>query len=325
MQSRSKSAGLRQVSSVAFMVAVQLGYSVAAQASCGSAFCGVNTNWDAQGLWTQPGLRADLRFEFIDQDQPRHGSDEVAFGEIERHHDEVRTLNRNWLLNLDYGFDTQWGVAVTLPVANRDHDHIHNHHEAGGVEHIPEAWNFTEAGDVRVLGRYRMNAAGGVKFGLKLPSGDYEVDNDEGELAERTLQPGTGTTDLLLGGFYQGSNKGAPLQWFTQVLWQQALDERADYKPGYQLAMDAGINYGLAHNLDGLLQLNVQIKGRDSGADAEREDSGAQTLALSPGLSYAVTHSTRIYGFVQLPVYQYVNGVQLTADMAYVAGVTMAF
>ncbi len=247
-------------------------------------------------------------------------------GEIERHHDEVRTLNRNWLLNLDYGFDAHWGVAVTLPVANRDHDHIHNHHDDLVVKNIsPEAWNFTEVGDARVLGRYRMNDAAGVKFGLKLPSGDYEVANDEGDLAERSLQPGSGTTDMLLGGFYQGGNKGAPLHWFTQVMWQQPLDERADYKPGYQLAMDAGIDYALAQNLSGLLQLNVQIKGRDSGTDAEREDSGAQTLALSPGLSYAVTHDTRIYGFVQLPVYQYVNGVQLTADVAYVAGVTTAF
>ncbi|MBI5461292.1 MAG: hypothetical protein HY941_03810 [Gammaproteobacteria bacterium] len=325
MHTHSKSAGARRLAVVAIAVAVQLGYSVAAQASCGSAFCGVNTSWDAQGEWTQPGLRADLRFEFIDQDQPRHGSDKVAFGEIERHHDEVRTLNRNWLLNLDYGFDAHWGVALTLPVANRDHDHIHNHHEAGGVEHIPEAWNFTEVGDVRVLGRYRMTQAAGVKFGLKLPSGDHEVANDEGDLAERTLQPGSGTTDILLGGFYQGGNKGAPLHWFTQALWQHPLNERADFKPGYQLGIDAGIDYPLAQNLSGLLQVNVQIKGRDSGADAEREDSGAQTLALSPGLSYAVTRSTRVYGFVQLPVYQYVNGVQLTVDRAYVAGVTMMF
>lgn len=326
MQTHFKTAGLRQVSIVAFMVAVQLGYTTAAQASCGSAFCGVNTSWDAQGEWTQPGLRADLRFEFIDQDQPRHGSDKVALGEIERHHDEVRTLNRNWLLNLDYGFDTQWGVAVTLPVANRDHDHLANHHhDDGDEEQVPEAWNFTEVGDVRVLGRYRMNSASGVKFGLKLPSGDHEVANDEGDLAERTLQPGSGTTDILLGGFYQGGNKGTPLHWFTQVLWQQPLNERADFKPGYQLALDAGIDYALAQNLSGLLQVNVQIKGRDSGAEAEREDSGARTLALSPGVSYAIARGTRIYGFVQLPVYQYVNGVQLTADRAYVAGVTTTF
>ena len=45
-------------------------------------------------------------------------------------------------------------------------------------------------------------------FGLKLPTGKYDVTNDEGEQAERTLQPGTGTTDLLLGYYW---NSGAPL------------------------------------------------------------------------------------------------------------------
>lgn len=319
MQSNSKPASVWQVSIVALTVAAQLGFASVAQASCGGTFCGVNTHWDAQGLWARPGLRADLRFEFIDQDQPRHGSDKVALGEIERHHDEVRTLNRNTLLNLDYGFNARWGVAVTLPIMNRDHDHFSNEEQA------PEAWNFTEVGDVRVLGRYRMSAAAGIKFGLKLPSGDYEVANDEGELAERTLQPGSGTTDVLLGGFRQGGKKAAPLHWFAQALWQQPLAERAAYKPGYQLGIDAGIDYPLTRKLSGLLQVNAQIKGRDSGAAAAREDSGARTLALSPGLSYAVAHGTRIYGFVQLPMYQYVNGVQITADMAFVAGVTTTF
>lgn len=325
MQAYSQAAGPRWIPIVAFMVAAQLGYTTAAQASCGSAFCGVNTNWYAQGFSDKPGLRADLRFEFIDQDQPRHGGDKVALGEIERHHDEVRTLNRNWLLNLDYGFDARWGVSVTLPVTDRDHDHVLNHHEGGEEERIPEAWNFTEVGDARVLGRYRVTDAVGVKFGVKLPSGDHEVANDEGELADRTLQPGSGTTDILLGGFYRSGNPGDRVRGFAQVLWQQALNERADYKPGYQLALDAGMGTALARNLSGLLQLNVQIKGRDSGVAAEREDSGAQTLALSPGLSYAVAHGTRIYVFVQVPVYQYVNGVQLTADRAYVAGVTTTF
>jgi hypothetical protein len=38
---------------------------------------------------SRPGLRADLRFEYIDRDQPRSGTQNVAVGEIPRHHDEV--------------------------------------------------------------------------------------------------------------------------------------------------------------------------------------------------------------------------------------------
>jgi len=32
-----------------------------------------------------------------------------------------------------------------------------------------------------------------------------------------------------------------------------------------------------------------------------------------------------VYGYVQLPIYQYVNGVQLTADWAALAGVSWRF
>jgi hypothetical protein len=42
---------------------------------------------------------------------------------------------------------------------------------------------------------------------------------------------------------------------------------------------------------------------------------------LSPDASYALTTYVQLYGFVQLPLYQYVNGTQLTADWSAVAGI----
>jgi hypothetical protein len=38
-----------------------------------------------------------------------------------------------------------------------------------------------------------------------------------------------------------------------------------------------------------------------------------------------VSSATQVYGYVQLPVYQNVNGVQLTADKAVLFGVTTRF
>jgi len=63
----------------------------------------------------------------------------------------------------------------------------------------------------------------------------------------------------------------------------------------------------------------------DSGAQAEPEESGGRFVSISPGLSYAVSQTLQVYAFVQLPVYQYVNGVQLTASKAFVAGVSGRF
>lgn len=95
------------------------------RASCGAAFCTLNAQWETQGVWTEPGMRVDLRFEYIDQDQPRAGRDEVAVGEIPRHHDEVRTINRNWIGTFDYGTTGRWGYSVQVPFIDRSHEHIH--------------------------------------------------------------------------------------------------------------------------------------------------------------------------------------------------------
>ncbi len=77
-----------------------------AQASCGSAFCTLNTNEDALGPWVKPGLRLDLRAEYVRQDTLRSGTHKVdAAGEPDTH-DEVHTLNRNFVASLDYSWSS---------------------------------------------------------------------------------------------------------------------------------------------------------------------------------------------------------------------------
>jgi hypothetical protein len=309
--------------------ALAAGAAAEAAASCGSAFCMVNTSWNTQGVWTEPGSRLDLRFEYIDQDQPRAGSRKVGVGEIPKHHDEVETINRNWLATYDHAFNGDWGVSATLPFVDRDHQHIHNHMGA----RLPEAWHIKEVGDARVLGRRQWRAENmeaqrldvyGVNFGAKLPTGKTEVRNAQGELAERTLQPGSGTTDLLVGGFFRRV-LGSGRSWFADALVQQALDSHEQFKPGRRTGIDLGYRYEASDKLGLMLQLNFLHRQRDSGAQAEPADSGGRFVFLSPGASYVLTEKLQVYGFVQLPLYQYVNGVQLTADWALVAGISARF
>jgi hypothetical protein len=42
-------------------------------------------------------------------------------------------------------------------------------------------------------------------------------------------------------------------------------------------------------------------------------------------VSYAFTRTLQAYGFVQLPIYQDVNGVQLVAKYAFAAGLNVRF
>ena len=302
-----------------------------ASASCGSAFCTVNTSWDAHGAWLEPGGRLDLRYESITQDQPRTGTKDVAVGEIARHHDEKLTENRNLVATYDYTVDADWGLTAVLPLVNRHHEHIHNH---GGGQ-IPEEWTFTGLGDAKLLARRRVASfedadkhtigTAGVNFGLKLPTGQTNQRNSDGDEAERTLQPGTGTTDLLLGAYYSKDLPDLNWSWFVQGHAQMAMNEYNDYRPGHRVMLDAGTRYAWGDRVGLLLQANYLFKARDQGLEAEPDDTGGRFLFLSPGVSYAFSRQTQAYAFLQLPIHQDLNGVQLVAKYSIAVGVNMRF
>ena len=309
-------------------LALLAGFAGVAHASCGSAFCSINTDWGAGTTGLNPGSTLDLRYENILQDQPRTGTRRIAVGEIPHHHDEVRTRNQNLVATYSQTFDNGWGVSVTLPFVDRDHLHIHNHHGA----QLSERWNFREVGDARVLGRYQMPLASsedaprtvGLIAGVKLPTGRTNVANGEGEPAERSLQPGTGTTDLVVGALYhQQFASGAA--WFAQALLQHPLNSHHDFRPGAQLAVDVGYAHRFTERLSGIVQVNTVVKRRDRGPEAEPEDSGGRFVFLSPGLSYKVGERFRVYSYYQHPLHQDVNGVQLTARRAFVVGLSTQF
>ncbi len=300
---------------------------LAAQASCGGAFCNLSTDWDIQGIASKPGIRLDVRAEFINLDQLRHGTHTVApAGEVNEH-DEVHTLNRNLLTTLDWNINPDWGVTFKVPLLSRAHKHIFNaDNGAGGTDPELEKWNFSGIGDVQAIARYRFfsskDSNAGIRFGLKLPTGSIHKKNSEEE-AERTLQPGSGSVDSLLGAYY--NRHDGNIGWFAQGTWQQTLYQRNDFRAGTKLSADVGLSYSATPDLSLMLQLNALHKFKDSGANAEPADSGSSTLSLSPGLSYRVTTGTQVYGFLQKPIYQYVNGAQLTADWSVAFGVNTSF
>ena len=290
-------------------------------ASCGGAFCSVNTQWETQGAWTGAGLRLGLRYEYTDQNQLRRGTDKVAPEGLPGTIDETRTLNRSLMTALDYAFNPNWAVSAQLPLIDRVHSHVVN----GGVPPV-ESWNFQGTGDLRLMARRQFglneDSAAGLQFGLKLPTGSIKEANDSGTLAERSLQPGSGTTDALLGAYYYRKLEGDATTLFTQAAWQVPLGERDGYAPGQQVMLDVGLRYAVTLKTSALLQLNLHWKDRDQGSNAEPAESGGSYLNLSPGLSYLITPNLQLYGFVQLPLYRYVNGTQLTADWSAVAGLS---
>ena len=296
--------------------------------ACSSCGCSLNSDWSTQGHTSEPGLRMDLRFDYFNQNQLRTGTGTVDRGAITFPTDreiQQTTVNRNYNLMLDYTVNKDWGVNVLIPYFVRFHTTI-----IDGDTDISES-KTSSLGDVRVLGRYQGFSPShdfGIQFGLKLPTGRYDYDfrsgPKEGTLLDRGLQPGTGTTDLLVGA-YQFGALNRDWDYFAQVLIQQPLSSREDFRPGTGINVNLGVRYMSFDSFTPHVQINARIEKRESGANADVENSGATLIYLSPGVTVPLTDKIHIYSFFQVPVYQHVNGFQLEPRYTVSAGVHFAF
>ena len=316
----------------AVVLAMPLGLAATlAQANCGSAMCLLNTDWSTQGVWTEPGLRVDLRYEGVRQDRLRAGTKKAGPEAVSDEIVPLRTRDGNWFLALDYAFDARWGLGVSLPFVQREHRQLRRDELAGDSV---QNFSLDGAGDVRVLGRWqalssvsldRGAEAAGFTFGLKLPTGRDDVLDPNGERAEPGLQPGTGTTDLLLGVYWHRQLVESRLSLFTRVQWQRALDRKDDYRPGDKLSLDVGVRYPLTDRFALQLQANALATAKSEGERAEPENTGGSLLTLSPGIAFGLTNDTQLYAFYQRPIYQRVNGVQLSTKDAFALGISTRF
>jgi hypothetical protein len=301
-------------------------WACSATASCGSAACIVNTQWQIHGIPTEAGgTLFQLQYDYIRQDTLMAGSHRTSVAPEDADALEQKTIAQTLTASLDYTFSRDWGVTVLLPLVARKHDHLADPY---GEDPTPESWNYTRLGDLRAVGRYRFLATSsvnaGVQLGLVLPTGVTDVANSAGVVAERSLQPGTSATSGVAGLYANYADPSGSL-WFAQLQFQGAMATKDDYRPGNQVLLTGGVSYPVTDSLALLGQLNALWRARDSGANAEPEDSGGRSLFISPGFSYTVSSSVQLYAFAQLPLYRYVNGTQLAVNWAAIGGVTFRF
>jgi len=174
----------------------------------------------------------------------------------------------------------------------------------------------------------------GITFGVKLPTGDYtgpyiapnglpgsNPNATTGGMAlDRDTLPGTGSTDLILGGYHVGAltDDGA-LAYFAQARYQLALFTRAgatnngaaaDYRPGNEFNAGAGLTYDLGavaglSKVAPVLQLIASKRNTDNGAMASR-NSGYRRLLVAPGIDVRAG-KYKVYANVSIPLSQSVN------------------
>jgi hypothetical protein len=284
--------------------------------ACSACGCTLYSDWGSQGLVAGGGWHMDVRYDFFEQDQLRSGTDSVPRSSITFPTDqEVQqyTINRNVALALDYSPNRDWGISMTLPWFDRSHATI-----AAGDTGISTSHD-RGIGDARVVGRYSgfdEQRSTGILFGIKLPTGDFTDTFDsgpqQGEIVDRGLQLGTGTTDVILGAYHFGA-WSSDWGYFTQAMAQAALNSRDGFKPGAGLNLNAGLRYTASPTWVPAVQLNLRTEKREEGINADVENSGATLLYLSPGITWNPNPRTSAFLFFQAPLHQRVNGLQLEA------------
>jgi len=301
-----------------------------ASASCGSAFCTLMTDRYAQGTGEPHiGWSADVRIESVSQTRLRSGTTDIGAGQVTGEEAiERRTRNLNLVTTLEYGFDENWSVSVRVPVVRRSHSHDLID-DTTGLPSTPEQWRFTRLGDIQVLARRQAlanDAATSYAWlaGLKIPTGSTRVVNGDGSRAERALQPGSGTTDVIVGAAFRRAF-GPADALIGQLTIGAALNTREEFRPGARVEASIGWSHAYAHDLGAVLQLNMRRRAHDSGAQAEPSNSSSTVVDLSPGVTIGVGSNATLYGYLQLPVYQQVKGIQLVPRTSVAVGWTADF
>jgi len=322
------------------------GTEALACAACGDT---LSREWGTQGIRTTPGFTADLSYVYINQNQQRYGSGTASSAQINNlwqagQEVEDYTVTRTTTATLNYSSDT-WGASIQLPFLQRTHgtfgayDAATNNVPTPGQSTAYASSSDNGIGDIRVIGRYTGFSAdktAGIIAGIKLPTGSTNANfNDRVTPLDRSLQIGTGSTDLILGGYITGAI--AEYGWFAQGTVQHAVATKIiggqDYIPGDAYALNTGIRYAkFGARFTPMLQLNYIHRQPDTGTGATPPDaltggagSGGTLVYLAPGALIRVGGGTSVYGFVQLPIYQYVNSLQLSPRYTLTLGVQQSF
>lgn len=293
-----------------------LGLAVSASPVWGCSICGcsLSDDWAALGYTTMPGFEFGLRFDYVDQTQLRSGTNNVDRASLSFPNDsevQQRTLNRGTTLDFNDVINRQWAVAISVPYYNRFHTTV-----AEGDTDISTS-HARGLGDVRVLARYqafRARESYGFQFGLKLPTGRFDqtfADGPQaGEILDRGLQLGTGTTDLLLG-VSKFMRPTESLGCFVQATLDQPLAARDGFLPSTSVQLNSGVRWLNSSRVTPQLQLNLKTETREHGPEGDTANSGGTFAYLSPGVTVEVTPKSSAFVFAQVPVYQRVNGLQL--------------
>jgi hypothetical protein len=299
---------------LAALLLLSLGMAPASALACACG-CGIYEVGTSSMLPMGTGIMTYLDYDYQDQDHNWSGSSEAP--NADNSDKDIRT---SWeTLGFQDMFNRTWGIRLEIPFEERHFVTVSNA-PGGPLTDL----NYSGVGDVRIEGIYTgfsPDLSSGLLFGLKLPTGSYTTNNAWGDI-DRDSQIGSGSTDLLLGGFSR-FNIDTDYGWsgFAQALLDLPVLTQVQYRPGTELDVGVGAYYsGLRIGrmlITPIGQLKVSLRESDTGANATYPvASGFERLLVAPGIEFSL-HPVKVYTDIELPLYEHFTGNQVAASVLF--------
>lgn len=233
---------------------------------------------------------------------------------------DKKIISNFFTLGYQHLFNRIWGIMGELPYTNR---YFKTTDETGDIA------DFTHSsiGDIRLKGIYTgfsEDLSTGLTFGLRLPTGSYKDPDFDPD-----VEIGSGSTDLLLGGYHMGHLPGIPhWNWFANTELDLPVLHYSGYLPGTEIDAATGAYFNDwtigAVKIAPLGQVIGSHRWSDSGWQADAPNTGFSRLLIAPGLEFD-TAQIRWYMDVGFPVYQHTTGNQLVASQFFKLNISYHF
>lgn len=300
------------------------------------ATCGCTLSADAaMGYSAASGWRMSVEYDYLHQDELRSGTQSVS-GVPDGNELERETLNRYITTGLSYTPSANWNFNLLIPYVVRTHS---TYGEFDSSQPLPElsSSRSSSLGDIKLIGSYQGFLPThnlGVQLGVKFPTGhfgtavEFNGGPNAGTPLDASLQPGTGSTDVIVGAYYYQAIS-QDFDFFANAQFQSAVTHHMDqpgndYRPGNSTTISFGVRYEANPRWVPQLQANLLHKSRDQGALADIQSTAGNVAYISPGLTAEVTAKLHVFGFVQIPVYSNLYGYQLFPRYTASVGVSYA-
>jgi len=298
--------------------------------ACDSSSCSLLTRGE-NSLVPPKGLRLDISFGYADQGRLQQGSREVdavfrprIFLERQRifpaFHRDLDGYDRVVQMDLAYGLSTRLNITTSVPLAL-----WHAHDVAHGS--LEQEYGTTGLGDVLIGLRGTFGPRGLVGgASIKLPTGDYRVGGEfGGGIQDPTLQPGTGSVDLVGTLQYSWRSDFLRLRWSVSGSYQRTTTNDLEYRFGNQTIVAAGVVRPLSTRLSASLQAKLFHQDRNRFLGQGVPSTGSTTVYVTPGVRVTGPRNVSVYAFVLLTPYSYVNEAQLAPRVGVLAGLSKLF